>query len=261
MRRLIIFIALIIILIAAYKLRQISADWHYVVPAEPGELLYVSSFDGSSDDWEKYTSNETSTQALDGIMRVTVNRITLGADDIIQYSAVSPYFGDFDFSVEARAIEGYFGDNNNAYGVVFRQHDRDNFFVFLISGDGYYRIDRIKDGVSENIFPWGLQSESIDQGLDTVNHLRVVGYEDRFQFYINDTLLLWCTPDDPLHFSTIHPITEECMAGQWQDTLVNDSIPFGRLGVVVNGDIDLGESIIVEFDNVVVFGPQPIGDE
>ena len=252
MRHLVILLTLGIITWAIYQLNLLATDWHYVLPAEPGDLLYVASFDGETEDWELYPGNQVSVQVADNALRIAIT-----IDDKGQSSTASPYFGDFDITVQARPLLGDFaGANNNAYGLIFRKRDENNFYLFLISGDGYYRIQRVLNGSDKYMSGWA-PSDSINQGTDVINTLRVTGYQDRFQFFVNGDLLDLCIPDDPDAESTPLP-TGECRGGTWRHTLVDDAIGFGRLGVMVDSDDSWPDGILVDFDNIIVYGPEPV---
>jgi hypothetical protein len=238
---------------AIYRLNQLATDWHYVLPAEPGDLLYVASFDGDAEDWEQYPGNQVSVQVVDDALRIAIHK--QDKDGI--YSPVSHYFGEFDITVQAQPLQGVFsGADNNAYGIIFRQRDRSNYYLFLISGDGYYRIQRILNGRNKDMSGW-TSSDSINQGTNVINTLRVVGYQDQFQFFVNGDQLELCIPDDSDAESTPSE-TGACVGGEWRDTLIDDTISFGRLGVTVNSDNSWPDRIVVDFDNVIVYGPEPI---
>lgn len=247
MRRLLIFITLIVILIAVFRLSQLAGDWHYILPNDPGALLYVASFDGPSDDWEQYEGRQ-SAQVVDGQLTLTQS-----VDGASIYSAASPYIRDFDITVDVRVRGGVFdGQNNNAYGIIFRQKDRDNYYVFLVSSDGTYRIKRVLDNSSRFLSTW-IETPAIDTEIGAVNRLRVIGQGDKFQFFINDQQVRVCIPDDPSALSTFY--LGECLEGQLLDTLQDDSISYGRLGVAIELDRSQTEDVIVSFDNVIIYGP------
>lgn len=169
------------------------------------------------------------------------------------YSASAHYYDNFDLTLIAQAVDG---DLDNGFGIVFRQKNRRNFYTFLISSDGYYRLIRRVDGVPKVLSNWH-PSEAINQDIGAVNEIRVIGYADRFQFYINGQQLELCVPDSPDGESTPNNFTGECVGGQWVDTLMDDSIDFGRIGVTlaVEGQPTGPE---IAFDNVVIYGPEPI---
>ncbi len=246
MRRYVIFLILLLILAATFQLSRMARGWHYIVPASPGALLYATAFDEGTADWEQ-DEGRVYSAITDGVMQLGVG---IAGDGI--YTAAAPYFGDFDLRVEAVALEG---PEANGYGVIFRQRDRANYYTFFISSDGFYRVRRVADNTGKDLSAWN-QSDVIVPGLGVVNHLRVVGVGGRFQFYINDTLIALCIPDDPDAQST--PLaTGECLGGTWQTTLTDDVIAFGRIGVAAEVDVNAEPGVVVAFDNVLVYGPQP----
>lgn len=52
-------------------------------------------------------------------------------------------FDDVVITAEARQVDG---PNNNAYGLICRYQNEANFYVFLVSGDGYYAIGKYQSG-------------------------------------------------------------------------------------------------------------------
>ncbi len=258
LRRLVIFLSLVLILAAMFQLSRLAADWHYIVPATAGELLYATGFDGDTPDWQQTAGQTASAQSVDGSMRLEIN--TLGGLS----ATTSPYFRDFDATVEVRVETGVFdGNNNNGYGIIFRQWDPNSFYVFLVSSDGSYRLRRVVDGQSHALSDW-IFTDAINQQIGALNTLRVVGEGDRFRFYINGQRMLLCVPDDPGAISTM--FRGECLQGELVDTLVDDSVRYGRLGVY--GELDRGQEtgIVIHFDNFIVYGPQPdepqtVGDD
>ena len=249
MRRFFIFATLILIFIALFQLNRISEDWHYIVPSEPGELLYASAFDDVNETWEQ-SEGRNAAFISDGAIRLTVQE-----PDTQVYSSLAYYYDDFDLSVDAQAVDG---DLDNGFGVIFRQKDRENFYSFLISSDGFYRVMRRVDGEPRTLSNWH-PSPYIVQNIGALNRLRVVGQGDQFQFFINDQRVDLCIPDNPDGVSTPNNFTGECTGGQWLDTLTDESIEYGRVGVtvVVDGQ-PIGPEVL--FDNVVVLGASPLAD-
>lgn len=250
MRRIVIFLTLVLIFIAVFQLSRQATQWHYVLPAAPGELLYVAAFEDASTDWEQY-QGQLSSEVRDGVIRLQVE-----SDGEGLYSAAAPYFGDFDITVDSRVMGGVFdGSNNNGYGILFRQRDRANYYVFLVSSDGSYRVKQVVDNSSRFLSDW-IFTDSINTEIGSGNTLRVVGYGDHFQFFINGEQMMLCIPDNPDAQSTM--FNGACMEGRLQPTLIDDAIPYGRVGVAVEMDVGQVEDVIVEFDNVIVYGPDPI---
>lgn len=254
MRWFVILSTLIMMLLALFQLSRLMDDWHYVLPAPEGELLYVATFD-DAEDWDQDQSLNLNSEVIDGVMRVSVEAVQNGL-----FTAPVAYFRNFDMTVETRVQDGLFtADSADGYGIIFRQLDHANYYVFYINNDGVYRIGRLLDNQLVFLSDW-VDTEAINPEIGNVNRLRVVGYEDRFQFYINDELLELCIPNDPDAYSTM--FNGECLEGTMQTVLVDDSINYGRLGVAVAVELQTQEvSLIVDFDNVVVYGAEPIIDD
>jgi hypothetical protein len=242
-RRSVVLLLLIVILLAVLGLRQWVVNWHPVLSGQPGALLYVATFDDFVDEWQQYQGRLEA--------QVIGQALQLGVDAVrsAPYSAAKPYFADFDLQVEARAIGG---PVNNGYGVVFRLQDPDNQYMFLVSSDGYYQVRRKVQGIEKELSTW-IASPLVNQGLGTTNHLRVVGTADRFRFYINGQPVQLCVPNNPEGVSTYS--LDQCIEGTMVDTLVDDAISSGHLGVVAQSLDEPG--VVVDFDNFVVFAPQP----
>jgi hypothetical protein len=98
-----------------------------------------------------------------------------------------PIFNDFDFSVEARILEG---DLRSSFGVLFRMQDMGQFYRFELTGDGLYMIERRNaDGTWTRLVDDWTPSPAINQGLASPNELRVIATGPMLTFYANDILL------------------------------------------------------------------------
>lgn len=92
--------------------------------------------------------------------------------------------GDFDnVTIEAR-IRKVEGRDDMAYGLVFRVQDIDNFYNFVLTGDGRYVFGKREGG------QWGFiigpKRSSVVNEDNSTNVLRVVCRGQSFEFYIND---------------------------------------------------------------------------
>jgi hypothetical protein len=251
LRRFRLLLLLIVLLGIAYTLNRLTVDWHYVLPVEVGKVAYTATFDDFIGDWELYEGRLNS--------QVENSTLKLEADDINKkpFSVASQHWGDFDLSVQASPADGPL---NNGYGVIFRLQtkgnsspDDDDFYLFLVSSDGFYQVMRSIDGQQKELSNW-IPSPLVTQGIDVVNHLRVVATGDRFRFYINGQPVQLCVPNNPDGTSTYNDRLGGCIDGQMLDTLVDASIGSGQLGVVIQTLDEPG--VVVNFDNVVVAGPQ-----
>ena len=246
MRRILWILVPALVLLGGVLLSRALADWHYVLSGQAGGLLYVTTFDAFNEDWTQY-QGRLSSEVTNSVLRVSVDEPVAGP-----YSVASPHMADFDVRVQARAVEG---PEDNGFGVVFREQDRNNFYYFLISSDGYYQVVRTLDGRPREISTW-IETPFVNRGVGAVNTLRVVGRGNEFQFYVNEQPLLLCIPDDPNAQSTWNWLDEICIDGAMLDTYVDDHFPTGRLGVVATTIEGSETGVIVDFDNVLVYEPE-----
>ncbi len=250
MRRFLILLVLLLLLGASYLANRLTAHLHYIVPVEAGKVAYIATFDDFKSDWTQ-TDGRLKVQILDsGSLRITVGDV-----DKLPFSQAKPYFGDFDMRAQAAAVDG---PQSNGFGLIFRLQNKDNtsptdddFYLFEISSDGYYRVLRSFENDQKELSTW-IPSSLINQHIGATNFLRVNAKGDQFQFFINNQQVQLCIPDDPNGVSTF-PVTGECVGGKMLDTLVDASIPNGQLGVVAQSLDEQG--VVVDFDNVVVYGP------
>ncbi|MBI1277447.1 MAG: hypothetical protein GC179_04905 [Anaerolineaceae bacterium] len=256
MRRFLIILVLLLLLGVSYFANRLTAHLHYIVPVEAGKVAYLATFDDFKSDWAQ-AEGRLKTQILDtGVLRITVGDV-----DKLPFSQAKPYFSDFDIRAQMTAVDGPEG---NGFGLIFRLQTKDNsslsddeFYLFEISSDGYYRVlrqlfDASKgESIQKNLSTW-IPSPVINQHIGAANFLRVNAKGDHFQFYVNNHLMQLCIPDDPNAESTF-PATGECVGGKMLDTLIDASIPNGQLGVVAQSLDEQG--VVVDFDNVVVYGP------
>jgi hypothetical protein len=75
------------------------------------------------------------------------------------------------------------------YGVLVRIKDRDNFYRFSVSGDGYYMVDKRTGGEWELLTSEWPASDAIHTGSDHTNVIEVVGQGETMTFMVNEVQL------------------------------------------------------------------------
>ncbi len=253
--------ALLIALLWGYT--RTASDWHYVISADAGTLVFAASFDGDAnatynDDWEQYPGRQ-SAQIIESAMRINV-----GAPSSGNYSLAAHRYTDFEAHVRAQAIEG---PENNGYGMIFRLSDRDTYYRFMVSSDGYYSVQRVLNGEIKYLSNWiittldlpELNGVRVNTGLNAINELAVIAHGDTFEFYINGVRAPLCIPNDPAGESTYYEFfatpEERCVQGTMTDTLIDSSIAQGQIGVVAQS-FDFGETdraVVIDFLDMVVY--------
>lgn len=221
-----------------------------------GQLLYVTTFDAYNEDWQLYEGElaaQVVSQEGNATLQIAVDAAQAGA-----FTVLDQMFSDFDLTVQARQVAGPEDIEAPGFGVLFRHQDNNNFYAFMISGDGYYQVTRRRDGVDEELSDWS-PSDAIRQG-QAVNSIRVIGQGDTFTFFINDVQVPLClTIWNPLVPGECQvPAAEEGGQVSWSadaivNQLVDGSFARGRIGL---GARSFGEpGIRIHFDNLLVCGP------
>ena len=183
------------------------------------DFLFADDFSGEFDcGWALYDRGGGTATIDNAAMQLTV-----GQPGQLWWTNPSRSFDDVVITTEARQVDG---PNDNAYGVICRYQDEENFYAFMVSGDGYFAIGKYQSG-SETVTyltpdAQFQPSDAINVGVAS-NELRVSCIGNQLSMEVNGIPLLSVT--DP---------------------------------TFVNGDVGLAAATlqqgttIVEFDNVRV---------
>ena len=91
---------------------------------------------------------------------------------------------DFSLEIDVTQISG---PDNNDFGIMFRVQNPDNWYAFLISGDGYFKILGNSEGQPYDITRW-VQADAIRKGQST-NHLQLIAKGPQISAFVNGELL------------------------------------------------------------------------
>ena len=143
------------------------------------DLPFRDDFANPGSGWTTTDADQLRIAYQDGALHFQVD-----APDAAAWAVAGKRATDFILDVDATQVEG---PDNNHYGVVVRYADAKNFYRLDISGDGYYSIQRYKDGEWVLLINW-LESTAIEQGA-TSNHLRVIAEGPQLTWIVNGTLV------------------------------------------------------------------------
>lgn len=152
-----------------------------LLPSCGDNLPFVETFDAPGD-WRVGNDADVTGEIRDGAYHFSLN-----ADDLIKWTNAGKSFSDGIYTVEAMQTAGPL---DNAYGMLLRVDDeKDNFYLFAVSGDGYVWIGRYLDGGKEEATPiigsgW-VESAAVNQGLDATNELQVRAESGNMIFLVN----------------------------------------------------------------------------
>ncbi|MBP8947829.1 MAG: hypothetical protein KBG73_03245, partial [Candidatus Promineofilum sp.] len=103
------------------------------------DFLFADDFSGEFDcGWALYDRGGGTATIDNAAMQLTV-----GQPGQLWWTNPSRSFDDVVITTEARQVDG---PNDNAYGVICRYQDEENFYAFMVSGDGYFAIGKYQSG-------------------------------------------------------------------------------------------------------------------
>jgi hypothetical protein len=143
----------------------------------------------------------------------------------VTYSVYDPpggaTFGDVYLEVDVALVE--YPEQGGEVGIVTRRDDA-SYYQLLISYNGYYKIRRHDDDGWEVLVDW-VESDVINQGLNSVNRLGAVCLGTELYFYVN---------------------------GVYLDQATDAALSTGQIGLSA-GSYEEGPGVHAVFDNIVVY--------
>ncbi len=91
-----------------------------------------------------------------------------------------------DFEIETK-FQHVSGDTNSPYGILWGKKDS-NYFQFLITATGYYKVNKVKNNQSEDIIKW-TKTTFLREGVGGENTVKITREGDYYKFYINNTYI------------------------------------------------------------------------
>ncbi len=148
--------------------------------------LFEDDFSGEQNcGWLEYNRGGVVTAIEDGVMKISTS-----SPGEIWWTNAERGFDDIVINVTSRQVSG---SDDNAYGVICRYQDEENFYLFLISGDGYYAIGKYQSGEDRVTYLTEdgqfAQSDQINQGAAT-NQIQVRCVDSELSLAVNGYPLL-----------------------------------------------------------------------
>jgi hypothetical protein len=154
-------------------------------------VLFADDFSSEQEcGWVLYNRGGAVAAINEGVLQLSTSQV-----GSVWWTNPGQSFDDVVVRVDMQQVAG---PNNNAYGVICRYQDEQNFYLFLISGDGYYAIGKYQSGSEQIIYltPDGQyqRSDAINQGA-TSNSMEVRCVGSELSLAVNGIPLL--TVSDP----------------------------------------------------------------
>lgn len=142
-------------------------------------LVYEDDFSDPSSGWDdafdRYTTKQYGNNKY---------YIDMSTSNLVAWGLANRKVSDFRLEVDAAQESG---PNNNGYGILFRFQDRDNFYRFDISGDGFFLLSKFHNGEWVTLIPW-TASSAVNVG-QAANRLFVEAIGSQIRVYVNEALL------------------------------------------------------------------------
>ncbi|MBP9072225.1 MAG: hypothetical protein KBG20_07995, partial [Caldilineaceae bacterium] len=139
--------------------------------------------------------------------------------------AIFDYYVDVELpdSFVYQAVTSFTGSADNLYGLIFQVLDEEQFYLFRVSGDGYFIVDKSTADGLETLVDWTIgDAISTEEGGENV--LTVVGNGGDYALYVND---------------------------QWVGSFSDNSYTAGTVGIVAD-NFDAKTGTTFTFDDLVV---------
>jgi predicted nucleic acid-binding Zn ribbon protein len=156
-------------------------DLRVYAPSTGPGVLWQDDFSDASSGWETGQYEEGSVGYVDGYYSVSAT-----SQGMWMWGVANRSFSDVEIEVDATQVLGP-TNNDNAYGVRCRVQANNDAYHLIISGDGFYSIEKSTGGSYEALLEW-TASDVILKGNAT-NKLRAVCQGSRLALYCNGQLL------------------------------------------------------------------------
>ncbi|MBE3067033.1 MAG: hypothetical protein IMZ73_06340, partial [Chloroflexi bacterium] len=146
------------------------------------QILFQDDFSNTNSGWDQAHTDIGSTDYENGGYRINI----IQSDTYFFANPYQSFQNDVRIEVDATKIGG---PDDNAFGVICRYQDVDNYYYFYISSDGYVGIGVDKAGTKTIISSsdGNLTSDSsVTQGAVT-NHLRADCIGNTLTLFVNGT--------------------------------------------------------------------------
>ncbi len=149
----------------------------------PGAILFQDDFSNPSSGWKVWNQDG---ETVEYHKNEAGLRILVQDKQYDFWSVAGKNFADTQIEVDAFKLGG---PDDNDFGILCRYVDKDNFYAFLASNDGFAGIAKMKDGqyslLGENKLKY---NRAIAHG-DAINHLRADCNGTTLRWTVNGQLI------------------------------------------------------------------------
>jgi hypothetical protein len=145
----------------------------------PASALFFDNFSSTASGWTRLQNEATISDYAQNYYRMFIK----DPGFLLIANPGKSFDGDVSIEVDARKIGG---SNDNYFGVLCHYQNPDNYYIFLITSDGYSGIAMRQDGQDTLISPGlkFLKMDGIKKGNST-NHIRADCIGETLALYAN----------------------------------------------------------------------------
>ena len=153
--------------------------------APSGSVLYQDYFSNTKSGWEEYTSPAGTAGYTNDAYHIVINQanVNLWTHPGLEYTSTR----------EEVSVMPVSGPQSNRMGLICRLKDNKNFYFFVISGDGYYGIGKVKNGQAGLLSGSAMKPNSAILTGAQDNRLRADCSGSQLTFYVNNVKLASAT--------------------------------------------------------------------
>ncbi|MGD0355565.1 MAG: TIR domain-containing protein [Dehalococcoidia bacterium] len=142
---------------------------------------FQDDFSSPSSGWARVSDDIKESDYVNGVFSLTVKKFNARVP-IVNHNAGS--YKDMLLETDARLVSG---PGQNMYGLVFRYRDDDNYYSFMVSGDGGYTLEKRVNGAVTQITKKPLLAGVKKD--NSFNRLEVVCTGDQIELFCNGSHL------------------------------------------------------------------------
>ena len=213
-----VFITLSLVLIACNLGGLIPTTSSTDSTPASGTVLFVDDFSNSSSGWFSGDSEYGNSSYVNGTYEIAVID-----PNATVWRNLGKDFTNTSITVTAAKV---LGSDDNAFGLVCRFKDKDNFYFSEIASDGYYAIGKYVNGVLSNIGSTAMVATTLVKSGTDANQIRFDCNGANLTLYIN---------------------------GEIATTVSDSDLSSGDVGMIAGTFSEGG--LVISFDNFVIVYP------
>ncbi len=146
------------------------------------DITFNENFNDNSNNWVQENDASKNFYLSNGNYYLEHKRLELGWSSYIS----KPFDSNKNFEIETD-LKHISGNTNSPYGITWGKKDT-NYFQFLITATGYYKINRVVNNKIEDIIKW-VKSPNINLGSNQSNVVKITKEGQFYKFYINNVYI------------------------------------------------------------------------